>query len=90
MIVYENRTSYLESLLKDKLWALSCKFLPSSGRVDTAIWMHYIDANETDGEKAGRQLHKNAASNIEQVLEATPNKAAAIRPPTTHHENYQS
>ena len=29
-------------------------------------------------------------SNIEQVLEATPHKAAAIRPPTTHHENYQS
>ena len=43
-----------------------------------------------DGEKAWRQLDKNAASNIEQVLEATPNKAAAIRPPTAHHENYQS
>ena len=27
-----------------------------------------------------------AASNIEQVLEAVPNKAA-VRPPTTHHEN---
>ena len=40
------------------------------------------------GEKAWRQLHKNAASNIEQVLEATPHKAAAIRPPTTYHENY--
>ena len=37
-----------------------------------------------------RQLHKNAASNIEQVLETTPHKAAAIRPPTTHHENYQN
>ena len=37
-----------------------------------------------DGEKAWRQLHKNFASNIEQVLEATPHKAAAIRPPTTH------
>ena len=34
-----------------------------------------------------RQLHKNAASNIEQVLEAAPHKATAIRPPTTHHEN---
>ena len=52
--------------------------------------MHYVDANETAGEKARQQLHKNAASNIEQVLEATPDKAAAIRPPTTHHENYQS
>ena len=33
--------------------------------------MHYLDANKTAGEKARRQLHKNAASNIEQVLEAT-------------------
>ena len=42
------------------------------------------------GEKAGRQLHKNAASNTEQVLEAAPNKAAAVRPLTTHHKNYPS
>ena len=39
-------------------------------------------------EKAWRQLHKNAASNIEQVLEAAPDKAAAIQPTATHHENY--
>ena len=39
--------------------------------------------------KARRQLHKNAASNIEQVLDATPHKAPTIRPPTYHHENYQ-
>ena len=31
-----------------------------------------------------------AASNIEQVLEAAPHKAAAVRPPTTHHKNYQN
>ena len=37
-----------------------------------------------------KQLHKNAVSNVEQVLEATPNKAAAVRPPNSHHENYQS
>ena len=41
-----------------------------------------MDANETDGEKARRQQHKNAARNIEQVLEATPHKAAAVQPPT--------
>ena len=52
--------------------------------------MHYLDANKTAGEKARRQLHKNAASNIEQVLEATPLKAAAVRPPTSHHEYYPS
>ena len=66
------------------------QFLPSSDRVDTAIWMHYMDANKTGVEKAWRQLHKNAASNTEQVLEATPHKAAAVRPPTIHHKNYQS
>ena len=42
------------------------------------------------GEKAWQQLHKNAARNIEQVMEAAPYKTAAIRQPTTHHENYQS
>ena len=30
------------------------RFLPSSGRLDTAIWMLYMDANQTDGEKAWR------------------------------------
>ena len=39
-------------------------------------------------EKAWRQLHKNGASYIEQVLKVTPNKTAAVRPPTTNHENY--
>ena len=36
------------------------------------------------------KLRKNAASNIEQVLETAPHKAATIRPPTTHLENYQN
>ena len=40
--------------------------------------------------KAWRQLYKNAVSNIGQVLEATSDKAAARRPPTNHHEKYQS
>ena len=52
--------------------------------------MHYMDATETAGEQAWRQLHKNAATNIEQVLGATSHKAAAVRPPTTNHENYPS
>ena len=52
--------------------------------------MHYLDANKTAGEKARRQLHKNAASNIEQVQESTPHKASTMRPPTSHHENYPS
>ena len=66
------------------------QFLPSSGRVNTAIWMHYMGANKTNGEKIWLQLHKNAASNIEQVREAASHKAADVRTPITHHENYQS
>ena len=42
------------------------------------------------GDKAWRQLHKNAASNIEQVLEAAPHKAATVRPLTTYYEKYPS
>ena len=52
--------------------------------------MHHMDSNKTAGEEARRQLHKNAASNLEQVLAATPHKAPTIRPPTSHHENYPS
>ena len=36
--------------------------------------MHYMDSNKTAGEEARRQLHKNAASNLEQVLTATPHR----------------
>ena len=56
------------------------QLLPSSGRVDTAEWMHYLDTNKTAGEEARRQLHKNVESNIEQDLAATPHKAPTIRP----------
>ena len=34
--------------------------------------MLYMDSNKTAGEEARRQLHNNAASNLEQVLAATP------------------
>ena len=69
---------------------LPTQYLPSSGLADTVIWMHYLDVYKTAGEKARRQLHKNVASNIEQVLAATPHKAPTIRPPTSYHENYPS
>ena len=36
--------------------------------------------------KAWRQIHKNVATYIEKVMEAAPQKAAAGRSPTTHHE----
>ena len=65
-------------------------FLPGSGRIDTAIWIHNMDSNKTAGEEARWQLHKNAASNLEQVLAATPHKTPTVRPPASHHENYSS
>ena len=52
--------------------------------------MHFMDANIAYGEETWRQLHKNAVSNIEILLEAAPHKAAAVRPLITHHENYPS
>ena len=52
--------------------------------------MHYVDANKAYGEKAWRQLHKNAASYIEPVLETAPLKRTTGWIPTTHHENYPS
>ena len=55
-----------------------------------AIWLHYMDANKTAGEEARRQLHKNAACNLEQVLAATPHKTPTVRSPAYYHENYSS
>ena len=52
--------------------------------------MHYMDSNKTAGEEARRQLHKNAASNLEQVLVATLHKTPTVRPPASYHENYSS
>ena len=59
-------------------------------KIDTAIWMHYMDANKTAGEETRWQLHKNAACNPQQVLAATPNKTPTVRPPAPYHENYSS
>ena len=40
--------------------------------------------------KRMEQLHKNAASNIEHLLEEAYHKAAAVWWLTTRHENYSS
>ena len=61
-------------------YTYSCMWL-----FDTAIWVHYMA-----GEEARRQLHKNVASNLEQVLAATPHKTPTVRPPASYHENYPS
>ena len=66
------------------------QFLPGSGHIDTAIWLHYMDANKTAGEEARCHLHKNAACNPEQVLAAIPHKTPTVQPPAPYHENYSS
>ena len=83
-----NRLSIIwKSDLTDKM---KRSFFQCSGHIDTAIWMHYMDANKTTGEEARWQLHKNAACNPEQVLAATPHKTPTVRPPAPYHENYSS
>ena len=46
--------------------------------------MHYVNADKVYREKARQELHKNATSYTEQILEATSHKKAAVRPPTSH------
>ena len=54
----------------------------------TYIWMQLIFSSASG---CYISLNKSyAASNIEQVMEAAPHKAAAVQPPTTYHENYPS
>ena len=59
-------------------------FFPSSRPVDTAVWMHYMDANKTYIEKAWRQAHMNAASNIEQYIRNTAEKLGRTHKRYTH------
>ena len=67
-----NRLSIIwKSDLTDKM---KRSFFQAAVLIDTAIWLHYMDANKTAGEEARWQLHKNAACNPEQVLAATPHK----------------
>ena len=42
--------------------------------VDTAIWMHYMDANLMYGEKAWQELHKNAAKILNKSCRQHPKK----------------
>ena len=62
-------------------------FRKYSGRIDTAVRIHYMDDKKTYGDKAWRKLHRNAASNMEHVFEVAPHKAAPVGTLTNHHEN---
>ena len=50
-------------------------FKPQCNKIKTQL-----DVKQTAGEEARRQLHKNAARNIEQVLAATPHNTATYLP----------
>ena len=57
-------------------------FIPSSSCVNTTLWMHNMDADKTHREKVRWELHKNAMSYIEQILEATSYETTALWPLT--------
>ena len=49
-----------------------------------------MDTNKMHGEKDKWGLHKNATCYFEQILEATPNKTAAVQPFTPDLKNHPS
>ena len=63
-------------------------FLPSCDCVSTTVLMHYLDSNETHGEKGRWKLHQNATCYFEQILEATFYKTAAVCPYASHLTNH--
>ena len=72
-------------LCKEYTYRNETQFLPGSGHVDTTVWMHNLDANKTAREEARQQLHKNVASNIEQVQAATPHKKPSRKLSRNYH-----
>ena len=54
------------------------QFLPSSGRIDTAIWIHYLDVNKMAGKKLD--------DNYTRMLRAILNKSWRQHP--TKHQPY--
>ena len=76
--------------LVGRLRCQAIKNSPTEAGKDIRNGSHYMDSNKTTGEEARRQLHKNAAGNLEQVLAATPHKTPTVRPPASYHENYSS
>ena len=49
-----------------------------------------MDANKTHREKTRWELDKNAVRYLQQLLEVTPNKIAAVQPPTSNLTNHSS
>ena len=60
---------------------------PSCGSVSTTKWMHHIDFNATNREKASWELNKYATSCFQQILVAEPHETVTVRPLTSHLPN---
>ena len=65
------------------------EFLPSISCVNTTLQVHHMDTDKTYREKARWELHRIALSYIEQILESTPHKTAAVPPLTSHLKSIQ-
>ena len=50
------------------------QFRPGSGHINTAIWMHYMDANKTAGEETRWQLHKNLRAILNKSWQQHPTR----------------
>ena len=60
------------------------QFLPSSGCINSTIWMQHMDADKAYWKKARQELHKYTKTYIRQILEATSHETAAVRPLTSY------
>ena len=65
-------------------------FFTSCDCVDTTLWMHHMNADKMHREKTSWELHNNATSYFEQILEATPHETTVVRPLTSHLKNHSS
>ena len=65
-------------------------FLPSCSCVHTTMWMHHIDTNKTLLEKALLELRNYTMCCLEQILDTTSNKIAAVCPSLSPLINHPS
>ena len=69
-----------------KFWWIKMIFLLRCSCVSTIEWLYCFNFN-----KAARwELLKDSACYFKQILEATPNKTAAVQPLTSHLTNHPS
>ena len=74
--VIEKLSIIWKSNLSDKIK----RIFPSSGRVNSIIWMHHRDSVQTYCEETLRELLKKDTIYIEQILEATSYETAVLQP----------